>query len=333
MRFPEVLARVESLKKENFQVLKENRAVLLLKTDTRDQAWIDAFSSAMPDLEVRLWPETGDRSEINCALLWGPPPELFDELDNLEVIFSIGAGVDSLLTCPTLPAHLPIVRMVESELTAGMVEFCLFHVLRFHRLMHLFENHRVSRHWEALTQLPASDITVGIMGFGVLGQALARQLSVLRYRVIGYRRGAGEVDGMEVFHGTDQLEAFMGRSNILVALMPSTPETRKMINSRTLSWLPPGACFINAGRGDLVDEEGLVEALDRGSLAGAALDVFETEPLPQESILWTHPNVYVTPHIASLTHPPTACRYIAGAISRHRQDKPWPHLVDTGRGY
>jgi glyoxylate/hydroxypyruvate reductase A len=326
-------ARVEGLKKENFQVLKDSRAVLLLKTDTRDQAWIDAFSSAMPDLEVRLWPETGDRSEINCALLWGPPPELFDELDNLEVIFSIGAGVDSLLTCPTLPAHLPIVRMVESELTAGMVEFCLFHVLRFHRLMHLFENHRVNRHWEALTQVSASDITVGIMGFGVLGQALARQLSVLRYRVIGYRRGAGEVDGMEVFHGADQLEAFMGRSDILVTLMPSTPETKKMINTRTLSWLPPGACFINAGRGDLVDEEDLVEALDRGSVSGAALDVFETEPLPQESILWTHPNVYVTPHIASLTHPPTACRYIAGAISRHRQDEPWPHLVDTGRGY
>ena len=314
-------------------MLKENRAVLLLKTDTRDQAWIDAFSSAMPDLEVRLWPEMGDRSEINCALLWSPPPELFDGLDNLEVIFSIGAGVDSLLTCPTLPAHLPIVRMVESELTAGMVEFCLFHVLRFHRLMHLFENHRVNRHWEALTQLPASEVTVGIMGFGVLGQALARQLSALRYRVIGYRRGAGEVDGMEVFHGANQLEAFMGRSDILVTLMPSTPETKKMINSRTLSWLPPGACFINAGRGDLVDEEDLVEALDHGSLAGAALDVFETEPLPQESILWTPPTVYVTPHIASLTHPPSACSYIAGAISRHRQGEPWPHLVDTGRSY
>ena len=314
-------------------MLKDNRAVMLLKTDTRDQAWIDAFSSAMPDLEVRLWPETGDRSEINCALLWNPPPELFDELDNLEVIFSIGAGVDSLLTCPTLPAHLPIVRMVESELSAGMVEFCLFHVLRFHRLMHLFENHRVNRHWEALTQVPASEVTVGIMGFGVLGQALARQLFGLRYRVIGYRRGPGEVDGMEVFYGTNQLEAFMGRSDILVALMPSTPETRKMINSRTLSWLPSGACFINAGRGDLVDEEDLVEALDHGSLAGAALDVFETEPLPQESILWTHPNVYVTPHIASLTYPPSACRYIAGAISRHRQGEPWPHLVETGRGY
>ena len=138
------------------------------------------------------------------------------------------------------------------------------------------------------------------MGFGVLGQALARQLSALRYRVIGYRRGPGEVEGMEVLHGTDQLEAFMGRSDILVALMPSTPETKKMINSRTLSWLPSGACFINAGRGDLVDEEDLVEALDHGSLAGAALDVFETEPnLPSE--LKTMENVVSFPHLGSAT--------------------------------
>ena len=166
-------------------MLKEDKTVMLLRTDTRDQAWIDAFSVTMPELEVRLWPETGDRSEINCALLWGPPPELFDELDNLEVIFSIGAGVDSLLTCQTLPAHLPIVRMVESELTAGMVEFCLFHVLRFHRLMHLFEKHRVERRWEDLTQVPASEVTVGIMGIGVLGQALARQLSALQAMATG----------------------------------------------------------------------------------------------------------------------------------------------------
>jgi glyoxylate/hydroxypyruvate reductase A len=314
-------------------LLKENQTVMLLRTDAREQAWVDAFSEAMPELEVRLWPETGDPSEINCALLWGPPPELFDELDNLEVIFSIGAGVDSLMTCPTLPAHLPIVRMVESELTAGMVEFCLFHVLRFHRLMHLFENHRVERRWEQLTQVPASEVTVGIMGLGVLGQALARQLSALRYGVIGYRRGPGEVGGMEVFHGVGQLEAFMRRSEILVALMPSTPETKKMINRRTLSWLPSEAYFINAGRGDLVDEADLVSALDGGSLAGAALDVFETEPLPKESTLWAHPNIYITPHIASITHPPTACRYIADAISCYRQGEPWPHLVEIRRGY
>ncbi len=315
------------------QMLEDGKAIMLLKTDTRDKIWDDAFAQAMPELEVRLWPDTGNPSEINCALLWGPPPELFDGLDNLEVIFSIGAGVDSLLSCPTLPVHLPIVRMVEPELTAGMVEFCLFHVLRFHRLMPVFEANRVERHWEELTQAPASEITVGVMGLGALGMALTRQLTALRYQVIGYRRGFGEVDGLEVFHGKVQLEAFMRRSEILVALMPSTQETRGLINSKTLSWLPPGAYVINAGRGDLINERDLVSALDEGSLAGAALDVFETEPLPQDSALWTHDKVYLTPHIASITHPPTACRYIADAISDFRQGKPWPNLVQPGRGY
>ena len=314
-------------------MLKTGRAVMLLKTDARDMQWIDAFSRAMPELEVRLWPDTGDPSEINCALLWGPPPELFDRLDNLEVIFSIGAGVDSLLNCPALPVHLPIVRMVESELTAGMVEFCLFHILRFHRLMPQFESNRIARRWEELTQAPASEITVGVMGLGVLGRALARQLNALRYQVVGYRRSAGDIAGMEIFHGEEQLEAFMRRSEMLVALMPSTRDTRGLVNRKTLSWLPSGSYFINAGRGDLVNEQDLVSALDEGSLAGAALDVFETEPLPDDSALWTHDKVYLTPHIASITHPPTACRYIADAINDFRQDKPWPNLVETDRGY
>ena len=314
-------------------MLKTGRAVMLLKTDARDMQWIDAFSRAMPELEVRLWPDTGDPSEINCALLWGPPPELFDRLDNLEVIFSIGAGVDSLLNCPALPVHLPIVRMVESELTAGMVEFCLFHVLRFHRLMPQFESNRIARRWEELTQAPASEITVGVMGLGVLGMALACQLTALRYQVVGYRRSPGDIAGMEIFHGEEQLEAFMRRSEMLVALMPSTRETRGLVNRKTLSWLPSGSYFINAGRGDLVNEQDLVSALDEGSLSGAALDVFETEPLPDDSALWTHDKVYLTPHIASITHPPTACRYIADAINDFRQDKPWPNLVETDRGY
>ena len=171
------------------------------------------------------------------------------------------------------------------------------------------------------------------MGLGVLGMALARQLRSLHYQVVGYRRSPGDIPGVEVFHGEEQLEAFMRRSEMLVALMPSTRETRGLVNRKTLSWLPSGSYFINAGRGDLVNEQDLVDALDGGSLAGAALDVFETEPLPHDSPLWTHDRVYLTPHIASITHPHTACRYIADAINDFRQDKSWPNLVKSGRGY
>ena len=307
---------------------------MLLKTDSRDQEWVKTFASVAPEMELRVWPEVGDPSEINCALLWAPPAELFEGLDNLEVIFSIGAGVDSLLRCPALPHGIPIVRMVEPQLTAGMVEYCLFNVLRFHRLMHRFEKQQQQKHWEELTQLPASEVTVGIMGLGVLGEALAKQLATLNYRVTGYRRSPGKVRDVEVFHGADQLSAFLSTAMILVLLMPATDETRRIMNAKTLGQLPQGAYVINAGRGDLIDEAALVSMLDRDHLAGAALDVFETEPLPQESPLWSHPKVLVTPHIGSITFPPTACRYIATAIDAHRSgNAEWPNLVKSKQGY
>ena len=145
----------------------KTKPVMLLKTDDRDQRWAETFAEIIPALEIRIWPNVGNPADINCALLWAPPPELFSDLKNLEVLFSCGAGVDSLLTCPTLPADIPVVRMVEPQLTAGMVEYCLFNVLRFHRLMHRFEEQQSRRYWEDLAQVPAAEITVGVMGLGV----------------------------------------------------------------------------------------------------------------------------------------------------------------------
>ena len=306
---------------------------MLLKSDSRDQEWVRAFFEVMPDLQVRVWPDIGDPSEINCALLWGPPPGLFEGLDSLEVIFSIGAGVDSLLDCPGLPVTVPIIRMVEPELTAGMVEFCLFHVLRFHRLMHRYQHQQTERHWQDLPQVPARETTVGIMGMGVLGSALVKQLHSLDYRVIGYRRQEGGDGTVEMFHGEAQFEAFMRQTTILVLLLPATAQTRHIINQDTLGLLSPGGYLINAGRGELVDEGDLLSALQSGWLQGAALDVFETEPLPQESPLWSHPNVFLTPHVASITHPASACRYIAEAIQDYRSGKTWPYQVRLNQGY
>jgi glyoxylate/hydroxypyruvate reductase A len=314
-------------------MLTQDNPVMLLKTDARDQEWISAFTAAMPELEVRVWPQVGDLKEINCALLWGPPAELFNGLENLEVIFSIGAGVDSLLACSALPAKVPIVRMVEPELTAGMVEFCLFQVLRFHRLMHCYERQRAQCVWKELPQLPARDTTVGVMGMGVLGLALAKQLQSLNYNVIGYRRQSKPNDAIEMFYGEGQVEAFLRQTMILVMLLPATEQTRQIINRETLAMLPPKACLVNAGRGESVNEQDLLSALDSGQLQAAALDVFSQEPLPAEHPFWSHPGIFLTPHIASITHPPTACRYVADALRAYRAGEAWPNLVETGSGY
>lgn len=307
--------------------------VMLLKTDSRDQEWIGAFASVMPELEVRVWPQVGDLKEINCALLWDPPAELFNDLENLQVIFSIGAGVDSLLACAALPAQVPIVRMVEPQLTAGMVEFCLFQVLRFHRLMHCYEGQQAKSIWKELPQLPAGDTTVGVMGMGVLGLALTKQLQSLNYNVIGYRRQSKPNDAIEMFYGEAQVEAFLRQTMILVMLLPATEQTRHIINRETLAMLPPTACLVNAGRGELINEEDLLMALDSGQLQAVALDVFNQEPLPTEHPFWSHSGIFLTPHIASITHPPTACRYIADALQAYRAGEAWPNLVETGSGY
>ena len=239
-------------------MLTLDNPVMLLKTDARDQEWIRAFACAMPELEVRVWPQVGDLKEINCALLWDPPAELFNDLENLEVIFSIGAGVDSLLACAALPVRVPIVRMVEPQLTAGMVEFCLFQVLRFHRLMHCYEGQQAKSIWKELPQLPARDTTVGVMGMGVLGLALTKQLQSLNYNVIGYRRQSKPNDAMEMFYGEAQVEAFLRQTMILVMLLPATEQTRHIINRETLAMLPPTACLVNAGRGELINEQDLL---------------------------------------------------------------------------
>ncbi len=314
-------------------MLTLDNPVMLLKTDARDQEWIRAFACAMPELEVRVWPQVGDLKEINCALLWDPPAELFNDLENLEVIFSIGAGVDSLLACAALPVRVPIVRMVEPQLTAGMVEFCLFQVLRFHRLMHCYEGQQAKSIWKELPQLPARDTTVGVMGMGVLGLALTKQLQSLNYNVIGYRRQSKPNDAMEMFYGEAQVEAFLRQTMILVMLLPATEQTRHIINRETLAMLPPTACLVNAGRGELINEQDLLMALDSGQLQAAALDVFNQEPLPTEHPFWSHPGIFLTPHIASITHPPTACRYIVDALQTYRAGEAWPNLVETGSGY
>jgi glyoxylate/hydroxypyruvate reductase A len=314
-------------------MLIQDKPVMLLKTDARDQEWINAFARVMPELELRVWPQVGDLKQITCALLWDPPAELFSGLENLEVIFSIGAGVDSLLRCPTLPTAVPIVRMVEPELTAGMVEFCLFQVLRFHRLMHCYERQQAQYVWKELPQLPARDTTVGVMGMGVLGLALAKQLQSLNYNVIGYRRHPEPSDTKEMFCGQAQIEAFLRQAMILVLVLPATAQTRHIINRDTLAMLPPKACLVNAGRGELINEEDLLMALDSGQLQAAALDVFSKEPLPADHPLWSHSGIFLTPHIASITHPPTACRYIADAIHSYRSERAWPTLVELGSGY
>jgi glyoxylate/hydroxypyruvate reductase A len=307
---------------------------LLLKIDEhRVAAWTAALADALPEMRIRIWPDIEDPNEIRYALLWKPPATLFEGLESLEVIFSVGAGFDHLLACPTLPAGIPVIRMVEPELTAGMVEYVVFNVLRYHRRMDQYQRFQEQRIWQVLDQIPAHDTTVGIMGLGVMGAASARVLASMNYRLLGWSRTGKTIPGLQSFVGTEELGQFLAQTRILVILLPLSRDTRKLIDRDVLWQLPRGAFLINAGRGELVNQPDLIEALDSGQIAGAALDVFDDEPLPAEHRFWHHPMVVLTPHIASLTNPPTAVEFVAENIERHRAGHPLRYVVDFERGY
>ena len=309
------------------------RDVIIVKSDfDRFVEWETEFNRY--DLEAIPWEQRMARAaEIKYALVWQPEPGSLATLPNLEVIFSVGAGVDHLKGENLVPVGVPVVRMVEDALTSGMVEYVVYNVLRFHREMPRYESLQKTKTWEAVIQIPSWERTVGILGLGVLGGAAALALKHLQFNVIGWSRGEKQIEGVVSYFGDDQLQQFLKQSQILVCLLPFTPATQGIVNTDLLNQLPKGAWFINAGRGPVVIEIDLIAALDNGQIAGAALDVFNTEPLPEDDPLWRHPGVLITPHVASITLPPTSAKHVINNIQRHQRGESLTHLADMSQGY
>lgn len=307
---------------------------LLLKVDIdRGDAWQRALRACAPDMTVYDWPYDGDPAEIEFALVWGPPRGALRRFPNLKAIFSIGAGIDHLASDPDLPDGVPVVRMVEPGLTAGMSEFVILSVLTHHRFMLDYAAQQRAKVWREIPQIAAGKRRVGIMGLGVLGGDAADKVAGLGFAVAGWSASPKERPGIATFHGNAGLTPFLARTDILVCLLPLTPETEGILNARTFAALPRGAALISIGRGGHVVEADLLAALDSGRIGGATLDVFRDEPLPPDSPFWIHPRVILTPHVASMTIPDSAAAAVAANIRRLRAGKPLQHAVDIRRGY
>lgn len=277
-----------------------------------------------------------DLSGADYAVVWKSAPDLFSRAANLKVVFSGGAGVDHVLTLPGLP-DLPLVRFVDRSLTTRMSEWvvmqCLMH-LRQHRA---YEAQRRDKVWKELVQPEAADITVGIMGLGVLGQDAARKLAIMGFKVIGWSRSKKEIAGIETFDEAG-LDDFLSRTDFLVALLPLTADTRGLFNADLFGKLsrngPFGQpVFINAGRGGSQVEADIVSSLQSGILGGASLDVFETEPLPPKNPLWTMDTVFMTPHAAAASDVKALFRHVERQIGRFEAGVPLENLVDRDAGY
>ncbi len=310
-------------------------AVVFISEEDDAERWRRALEPHLPGLDWRAWPDAvGDAADITIALVWRPRPGVLKDFPNLKAIYHLGAGVEMLLADETLPRHIPLIRMVDPALTAGMTEYVVHRVLHYHRRFDLLAERQRGRVWKWMEAPETAKRRVGILGLGVLGRDAAEKLIGLGFRAIaGWSRTSAEVPGVENFHGPDGLAPFLGRTEILVCLLPLTPATRGIINAQTLARLPRGAFVVNAARGGHVVEADLLAGLDSGHIAGASLDVFATEPLPDDSPLWNHPGVMVTPHIASLSVPASAAPDIAANIRRVEAGETPTDLVDFERGY
>ncbi len=297
--------------------------------------WTGPLGEIVPDLKLVVQgQDTFDPAAIDYVLSFRPPPGFLKTLPKLKAVFSLGAGVDGFLADPEYPKHVPLERFVDHSLSREMAQYVVMHTLIFHRQQRLFDDLQKKSKWQQMIPPRGTEKTrIGILGLGEIGTMAAERLRDLDFPVAGWSRSKKRVDGIESFAGTDAMRAFLARTDILICLLPLTPETRGILNKETFAALPNGAFVINVARGGHLIEDDLVAAIDSGHLAGATLDVFQTEPLPESSPLWKHSKITVTPHVAAISDPRMMAKVAADGIARREKGQPIENVVDFDRGY
>jgi glyoxylate/hydroxypyruvate reductase A len=300
--------------------------------------WRERFTRVCPDRPVALIPDDAiDSASVRYAAVWKPKAGALGRFPGLAAIFNLGAGVDAVVADASLP-DVPLVRVAVDDLTRRMTEYVVMHVLMHHRRQGYYAESQRARGWAPKLQWAAGALRVGVMGLGVLGRDAAEVLARIGFDVAGWSSTVKAIPGIACFAGEAEFDRFLARTDVLVCLLPLTPETRGILNRRTFERLARdgklgGPVVINAGRGGLQVEDDLLAALDDGTLAAATLDVFATEPLPVESRFWTHPKVTLSPHNAADTDPEAISLYVAGQIARYERGEQLLNVVDRKVGY
>lgn len=307
-------------------------AILHTGDAARGILWQSAFAEQMPEVDFRCWPDIGRAEDIRYLIAWTLDPQLIAALPALEVLFSIGAGVDQLdLSC--LPSHVRVVRMIESGITNTMAEYVAMATLSLHRDMPFYLSEQRSGRWTPRKVLLCAERTVGVMGLGELGRASLDRLRHMGFRTIGWSRSGAEIAGTGCYAGDKGLEPFLGQCDILVCMLPLTDQTAGILCSGLFRKLPAGASLINVARGGHLIAQDLLEALDSGHLRYAFLDVAHPEPLPGDHPLYQHPAVFLTPHISGVTRKESAIHPLMDNVRRALGGEPLHGEVDLTRGY
>lgn len=304
-------------------------SILLINDKFNPKIWIEALQALDPSLTIEVWPQVADPAKVEFAIVWRYPHGELTRYPHLKAIQSMGAGVDHVLSDAQRPS-VPIARIVDPYLITEMTQYVIAATLYYARRLDFYTAAKAKKTW--LPQV-LEDKRIGIMGLGQLGADAAAKLVNLGFHVSGWSRKPKNINGVHCFSGEAQLPEFLQQSDILICLLPLTAETRGILNAGLFAKLPHGAYLINAARGQHLVEKDLLQALDKGQLAGACLDVFEVEPLPQDHPFWSHPKVLVTPHIASVTRADSAAAQMLENYRRALSGRPLLNVVDAVVGY
>ena len=293
--------------------------------------WWPALQAALPN--EHLVRDRAEAATIDVALVANPAVGALQGLTQLRLIQSLWAGVDKLLTDPSVPADVPLARMVDPSMNEAMAETALWAVLSLHRGFFAYAARQRAGQWRGHAQCGADEVTVAVLGLGQMGRTAALRLAHNGYRVLGWSTRETRLDGVATFAGEPGLSQVLAAAQIVVNLLPLTPATRGLFNTTTLAAMPRGASLVNLARGAHVVEAELLAALDSGHLHHAVLDVFAVEPLPPAHPFWTHAKVTMLPHVAAQTDVRSAVRIVANKLRALREGRALNDLVDRQRGY
>ena len=297
------------------------------------EEWAALLRTALPGHAVITDSTAADGADVAYVVVGKPAAGALAAMPALEAVFSVNAGIEALLESGEVPAHVPIVRMVDEGLAEGMLEWVLATTLAWHRNLFDYRAQQLRGQWTPLRERVARERRVAVLGAGHLGGRVAQWLANLGFDTRAWSRSVKQIPGVDCRFGADDLEGAVDGVEILINLLPLTPATENIVGHRLLSRLAPRAVFINGGRGRHVVDHAVIELLDSGQLRAAVLDVFRDEPLPDAHPFWRHPGVFITPHVAAPTHAASAVAAIAANIIAFEAGAPLRHVVDLDRGY
>lgn len=310
-----------------------DKIVIVRPEKTRKFTWAKALKTHNPDLDIEIYPEDTDRENTAFLLVWNPPEGIYQQYPNLKVVASMGAGIKHITKDTTIPDNVVVTKVNDPLLRRDLSVFVLGLCLNYMRRFTLYAAYQQQKIWKPRSYKRPEDLTVGIMGVGAIGREIGKTLADNGFAVTGWSRTPKQLAYMQTFHGDDQRKEFLTTADILVCVLPLTPETQGVLNAELFDTLPEKAYLINVGRGAELVEEDLLQALDKGQLSGAALDVFQEEPLPQDHPFWGNDKILITPHTASTTDAKSVSKKVLENYEHMKKGEPLEDVIDVKRGY